>query len=110
MKYKKIILILPYVLILIITPFYNILDRNYFIEIFGCGCVPLTKTNMLNIDFNANDLRAVIYLVILLSMIILGLFLSKYLKNKKLKVVYLGTIILWNVFLALEICKVYVWK
>ena len=39
------------------------------VEIFGCGCVPSTQANMLNIPFNANDLRMTVFslLTIVLS-------------------------------------------
>ena len=63
-KIKKLLLSLPYLLMIFITPFYNILDRNIFVKIFGCGCVPSTQTNMFNIDFNANDLRMLAYSII----------------------------------------------
>lgn len=57
LKNKNTILTLPYLLMIFITPIYNILDQTIFVEIFGCGCVPTAKTNIFNIDFNANDLR-----------------------------------------------------
>lgn len=56
---RKTLLSLPYLLMIFITPIYNILDQKIFVDIFGCGCVPYTQTNMFNIDFNANDLRVV---------------------------------------------------
>lgn len=38
----------------IFIPIYIVLDNLILIDIFGCGCVPSTQTNMLNIPFNAN--------------------------------------------------------
>ena len=70
---RKIIVSLPYLLMIFITPIYNILDTNIFVEIFGCGCVPSVQTNMFNIDFNANDLRFVVYNIITVIAVILGI-------------------------------------
>ena len=81
-KNKKAILALPYLLMSFITPLYNILDSKIFVEVFGCGCVPIVQTNMFNIDFNANDLRIVIYSIITILMLILGIKLSKKLLGK----------------------------
>ncbi len=108
-KNKKIILSLPYLLMIFITPFYNILDQKVFVKVFGCGCVPYTQTNMFNIDFNANDLRFLVYNITTVLIFILGILLSKRLDNKKTKVVYIVTILLLNLLLAYKICQIYMW-
>ena len=109
-KNKKAILVLPYLLMSFITPFYNILDSKIFVEIFGCGCVPIEQTNMFNIDFNANDLRRVIYSIITILMLILGIKLSKKFDSKKTKIIYNITIIIFNIALLVFICKRYMWN
>ena len=109
-KNRKAILLLPYLLMIFITPFYNILDQHIFVEIFGCGCVPSVQTNMFNIDFNANDLRFLVYNVIVILSFILGVFLSKKLNSKKSKAIYIITILLFNSFLAYKICELYTWQ
>ena len=76
LKYKKALLTLPYLLIIFITPFYNILDSKIFVDVFGCGCVPIAQTNMLNIAFNANDLRRLVYTIISVLMLLLGIKIS----------------------------------
>lgn len=108
-KNRKIILSLPYLLMIFITPFYNLLDQKVLVKIFGCGCVPYTQTNMLNIDFNANDLRYVVYNIITVLLFILGILLSRKLDNKKLKVIYIVTILISNLLLAYKICQLYMW-
>lgn len=109
-KNKKAILALPYLLMSFITPFYNILDSTIFVEVLGCGCVPTVQTNMFNIDFNANDLRFVVYNVIAILMLILGIKLSKKFNSKKVKIIYNITIIIFNILLAAIICKRYMWN
>ena len=109
LKNKKIILSLPYLLMIYLTPIYNILDQKIFVEIFGCGCVPYTQTNMFNIDFNANDLRLLVYNILAVAITILGLFLSKKIESKKIKIIYILTILVFNILLALKISQLYMW-
>ncbi len=108
-KNKKAILALPYLLIPFITPIYNILDQKIFVEIFGCGCVPIAQTNMFNIDFNANDLRRVVYIILSFAMLILGIKLSKKFVSKKTKIIYNIGIIIFNIVLTYFICMRYMW-
>lgn len=108
-KNRKTVLSLPYLFMIFITPIYNILDQKIFVDIFGCGCVPYAQTNMLNIAFNANDLRRVVYNIMIVIMTILGIVLSREFENKKGKIIYVTTIILVNLLLALYICSLCMW-
>lgn len=108
-KNKKAIRMLPYLLMIFITPIYNILDQKIFVEIFGCGCVPYTQTNMLNINFNANNLRLAVYNIIVVIMTILGTVLSRNFESKKNRIIYISTIILVNLLIAFKICRLYMW-
>ena len=108
-KNKNAIKALPYLIMIFITPFYNILDQKVFVEIFGCGCVPVAQTNMFNIDFNANDLRRLVYSTIVIAVLVLGIFLSKKVESKKKKIIYIVTILVFNILLALKICQMYMW-
>ena len=109
LKNQKVILSLPYLLMIFFTPIYNILDQKIFVEIFGCGCVPSAQTNMCNIDFNANDLRLIVYNILAISITFLGLFLSRKIESKKLKIIYVLTILVFNILLAYKICQLYMW-
>lgn len=108
-KNKKAIRMLPYLLMIFITPIYNILDQKIFVEIFGCGCVPYTQTNMLNINFNANNLRLAVYNIMVVIMTILGTVLSRNFESKKNRIIYISTIILVNLLIAFKICRLYMW-
>ncbi len=108
-KNKKTILALPYLLMLFLTPFYNILDQKFFVEVFGCGCVPSAQTNMFNISFNANNLRFVVYSVFTAIMLIIGIVLSKKLNSKVLKAIYPITILILNLLFTYKICQMYMW-
>lgn len=109
LKYKKALFVLPYLLIVFITPFYNILDSKIFVEIFGCGCVPITQTNMFNIAFNANDLRRLIYFIISILMLLLGIKISKNFKSKRVRVIYNVSILILNLLATYQICQLYMW-
>ena len=109
-KNRKAIIALPYLVIPFITPIYNILDQKIFVEIFGCGCVPIAQTNMFNIDFNANDLRRVVYIIMSFIMLILGIILSKKFDSKKTKIIYNISIIVFNIIFTYFICRMYMWE
>lgn len=64
---------------------------------------------MFNIDFNANDLRRLVYSLIAIAVFVLGLFLSKKIESKKKKTIYIITILIFNILLALKICQMYMW-
>lgn len=64
---------------------------------------------MFNIDFNANDLRFVVYNVMAVVMAILGIVLSRKFESKKNRIIYVVTIILVNLLLAFKICRLYMW-
>ena len=83
---KTIPFILPYIILPLITPIYNILDSLVFVEIFGCGCVPITQENMFGIPFNANYLRLTVYGIISLLM---GLLSRKLFGSHKLSSKYM---------------------
>ena len=96
-KNKTIILSLPYLLIFFISSLYRLLDVLVFVNVFGCGCVPTAQTNMFNIPFNANDLRILIYSILNIICLIMGVILSKRIKNKILKVIYVLLILVVNI-------------
>ena len=106
---KKIFMVVPYLLMLLITPIYNILDRKVFLEVFGCGCVPIAQTNMLNIDFNANDLRRTIYTIIACLMLAWSIQISKSFKDRTAKVLYCTTVFAVNIVVMNYICRMYMW-
>ena len=105
-KSKKIILSLPYLLIIFITPFYIFLDQHILVEILGCGCVPMYQTNMLNIPFNANDLRIVVYSILTIICLIIGVLLSKKIDNKVHKIIYVLLILIFNVLFSIFVHQI----
>ena len=108
-KKRKRFMVVPYVIMPLITPLYNILDSKVFVEVFGCGCVPIAQTNMLNIPYNANDLRMALYSILAILMTTLGVFISKALGRKSDRIVYCASIFIINVVMMITIYKKFMW-
>lgn len=106
---RKAILVIPYLVMFVLTPFYNILDSIVLVKVFGCGCVPEVQSNMFNIAFNANDLRMTVYGILTVLMVLLGVCFSKVFKNKWIKVIYVLTVLMFNLILGFWICRAFTW-
>ena len=107
---RKAILVIPYLVMFVLTPFYNILDSIVLVKVFGCGCVPEVQSNMFNIAFNANDLRMSVYGIIIVLMVILGIKFSKVFEKKWVKVTYVLSVFVFNLVLGFWICRAFAWK
>lgn len=106
---KKIVAILPFLIMPIFIPIYRILDSLILVDVFGCGCVPTAQTNMLNIPFNANDLRLAVFVVLTISLSVWSIFISKKYNKKITKFLYCGAVIILNVVLTLWVAKTFMW-
>lgn len=106
---RKAIRVLPFLFLIFISPIYNLLDTYVFINIFGCGCVPIAQTNMLNIPFNANDLRLTVYLIITMIMVFIGIKFSREFEVKKHKIIYIISIALVNIVVTAYYYTVFMW-
>ena len=106
---KKIVAVLPFIIMPIFIPIYTILDSKIFVDIFGCGCVPSVQTNMLNIPFNANDLRQTVFSVMTVALVIWSIILSKGFKIKITRILYCVAVTLLNVALTIWLVKAFMW-
>ena len=106
---KKIVAIMPFTIIPILIPIYIILDNLVFVDIFGCGCVPSTQTNMLNIPFNANDLRLTIFTLLTIGVSVWSFVISKSFNKKIIKTFYCLAVILLNVILTFWFVNTFMW-
>ena len=79
---KKLLTAMPFITMPVFLLFYNALDSRFFVEIFGCGCVPSIEANMLGIPFNANDLRSAVFTVLTIGLSVWGMFISKRFHRK----------------------------
>ena len=107
---KKISAALPFLIMPILIPVYRILDSLILVNIFGCGCVPSTQTNTLNIPFNANDLRMAVFLVMTIGLFIWSLAASKAFQKKAAKLLYGFSVLLWNVTSTVWAVKTFMWE
>ena len=106
---KKIVAILPFAVMPILIPVYCVLDNIVFVEVFGCGCVPSAQTNMLNIPFNANDLRLVVFSLVTLAITVWGIFISKRFSKRAVQIIYCLFVLLINVMLTIWVVKTFMW-
>ena len=106
---KKIVRVLPIIIMPIFIPIYIILDKLILVDIFGCGCVPSTQTNMLNIPFNANDLRVTVFSALTVSLFIWSVVIAKNFKSKIAKIVYCLTVILLDIVITLWVINAFMW-
>lgn len=109
LKNKKAKFFLPFLILIFITPFYELLDQLLLVKIFGCGCVPSTQTNMLHIAFNANDLRLSIYCILNLIIILYSSKIIKTFKNKSSKNIYIISIFIFNIIIIYLINTIFMW-
>ena len=106
---KKIVAILPFAVMPILIPVYCVLDNIVFVEVFGCGCVPSAQTNMLNIPFNANDLRMVVFSFVALALTVWSVFISKRFTKRAVQIIYCLFVVLINVMLTIWVVKTFMW-
>lgn len=104
-----ILAVVPFITVPIIIPIYCFLDSLILVDVFGCGCVPSTQTNMLGIPFNANDLRLTVFSVLTIGMTILSITLSKSFKRNSTKTLYRIAVALLNVILTMWVVKAFMW-
>lgn len=107
---KKIIAVLPFIIMPVFIPIYNVLDSIILVDIFGCGCVPSVQTNMLNSSFNANDLRATVFFVLTIGLSIWSMVISKTFDRKITRLLYCLAVILLNVILTVWVVKTFMWS
>lgn len=106
---KKLIAAIPFLALPISIPVYYLLDSLALVEIFGCGCVPSTQTNMLNIPFNANDLRLTVFSILTIGLSIWSIAIAKGFDKKWKKLLYCLSVFLLNVILTVWVVKTFMW-
>ena len=107
---KKVTASLPFLIMPVFIPIYTVLDQLFLVDIFGCGCVPSVQTNMLNIPYNANDLRLTVFGLLAVGMSVWSIILAKNFEKKIAKLLYCAAVVLMNVALALWVIKTFLWK
>lgn len=100
---------MPLITLPISIPIYCFLDNLVLVDIFGCGCVPSAQTNMLNIPFNANDLRLTVYSILTIVLSVWSMIIAKRFNKTSSKVLYCLAVTLLNVVLTLWVVKTFMW-
>ena len=100
---------LPFLTMPIFIPIYFILDNVILVDIFGCGCVPSTASNMLNIPFNANDLKFVVFAVLTIVLSVWSICIAQGMDTRIAKFRYCLAVFVHNVILALLFITTFMW-
>lgn len=108
MKYFKIVL--PYIIMIIFIPIYMMLDNAVFVKIFGCGCVPGAQTNILNIPFNANNLKVLVFGIFTIVMLMLQIYFTRNVQNTVIRAILCSTTFVLNLVIAFAICSLTMWE
>ena len=106
---KLIIAAAPFIILPVFTPVYLLFDSLVLVDVFGCGCVPGAQTNMLNIPFNANDLRLAVFFVLTAFLAVLSVFIAKKFYSKAAKIFYCSAAVLFNLILTFWVQKTFMW-
>ena len=106
---KNLVMILPFLLLPLFLPIYIILDNLILVDVFGCGCVPSTQSNMFNISFNANDLRLTIFSALSIGLFVWSVYISKIFNKKIAKFLYCSGVLIVNMLLTLWVVKTFMW-
>lgn len=106
---KKILAVVPFITVPILIPIYSFLDSLILVNVFGCGCVPSTQTNMLNISFNANDLRMTVFSVLTIGMAVLSVIFSRAFPKMFTKILYCTVAIILNMALTMWVAEAFMW-
>lgn len=107
---KKWIAFLPFVIMPVFILPYQILDNLVLVDIFGCGCVPGAQTNMLNIAFNANDLRRMVFVALTLLLSVWSVRISKDFKTKAARILYTFAVLAVNTALTMWVVQAFMWS
>ena len=106
---KKLSAIVPFVSLPLFLPIYIILDNLILVDLFGCGCVPSTQSNIFNISFNANDLRFTVFSTLTIIMFMWSLHISKRFDRNIAKLLYCSAVLTVNIALTLWVVKTFMW-
>ena len=105
---KKIKILAPFLIMPVFIPLYMMLDSLILVEIFGCGCVPDTQTNLLNVPFNANDLRLLVFAALTVGVTAWSIRISGSF-SKGGRLLYCAAVFVMNLVLTLWIVKTCMW-
>ena len=106
---KNVIILLPFLIMPMVIPFYLVLDNLILVNVFGCGCVPSVQTNMLNIPFNANDLRLTVFTILTIGLSGWGIGISKRFDKKIIRFLYCAAVLTVNGILTMWVVKTFMW-
>jgi len=111
MARKIIRFISPLFLFFLLFVPYSIINKEFVVEWFGCGCPKLDEAgNMLPNQFNANDFTALFWLFVSICATVFAFFVSKKLSKPWVRVIYLVGIFAASLLLAYQFYRSMMWN
>ncbi len=108
---KIIKLISPLFLFFLLFVPYSIINKEYIVEWFGCGCPKLDELgNMLPNQFNANDFTAYFWLFVSICATVIAFFLSKSLGKRWKRALYVLGIFVIALLIAYQFHRSMMWN
>lgn len=110
---KLCILFSPLTLFLIFLLPYSWINNRFLVDWFGCGCPVLDEAgNMVENNFNANDVTRLFWLFITICVTILSINLSKRIPKDKtwLRILYVIAVLLLSLMIASQFIQIMMWN
>lgn len=108
---KALKLISPLLIFFVLFVPYSIVNREFVVEWFGCGCPKVDELgNIIHPDFNANDFTALFWLFVSACVTAIAAFLAKGLKKAPLKVLYITSVFLISLLISYCFMQALMWN
>ena len=107
------ILLTPLLLFAILFIPYSLANQHFIVDWLGCGCPVIDEAgNMVENNFNANDFKALFWLVISVCVVAISVFLSKRIPKEKMwfRVLYIVGMLLISLVITYQFCQMMMWN
>jgi len=108
-----VILVTPFLLFAVLLIPYSLINQQFIVEWFGCGCPTVDEFGNINENnFNANDFTALFWLFISICVTVISVFLSKRILKGKIwfRILYIVSILLISLIITYQFCQIMMWN
>ena len=92
---------------------YSWINQQFIVKWFGCGCPVIDEAgNMIQNNFNANDVTALFWLFISICVTTISMFLSKRISKEKkwFRILYVVSMFLISLFIMYHFYQMMMWN
>jgi len=92
-------------------PYRMINDHRVIVDWLGCGCPKFDEQGLyIENDFNANNFTSMFWTIIAVNVISISLYNVKNLSKWRYRVIYMTTITIGSIFMAIRFCYLMQWN